>query len=231
MKRSERLHALSDALRRSGARGTSAKRLADQFGVSVRTIKRDLAALETSGLPLWSRPGPGGGYGLVPGASFPPVRLSPTEAMALLVAVAASPNAPFADLAGAGVNKIVDVLDPRTRLKAEQMADRVWVNHARSPSRAIRSALEQAMVEQRVVRIEYEAKDGAFSTRDVEPILFASTGGRWYLIAWCRLRSAVRWFVISQVHKAVVTGTPCAGHTIEEVGEPPPNALSSSAYR
>ena len=64
MKRSERLYALTDVLRRSGSRGTNAERLANQFQVSVRTIKRDLAALENAGLPIWSRPGPGGGYGL-----------------------------------------------------------------------------------------------------------------------------------------------------------------------
>ncbi|MDQ3899181.1 MAG: HTH domain-containing protein, partial [Actinomycetota bacterium] len=63
MKRVERLHALSEMLRRSGARGVSAERLAREFEVSVRTIKRDLDALENSGAPVWSRPGPGGGYG------------------------------------------------------------------------------------------------------------------------------------------------------------------------
>lgn len=61
MKRVERLHALSDRLRRSGARGCTAERLANEFGVSVRTIKRDLDALENSGAPIWSRPGPRGG--------------------------------------------------------------------------------------------------------------------------------------------------------------------------
>lgn len=59
MKRAERLHALSEMLRRSGTLGISAARLAGEFEVSVRTIKRDLDALENSGAPLWSRPGPG----------------------------------------------------------------------------------------------------------------------------------------------------------------------------
>lgn len=228
MRRSERLHALSDALRRSGSRGTSAERLAEKFEVSVRTVKRDLAALESAGLPIWSRPGPGGGYGLVPGASLPPVRLSPGEAMALLAAVAASSGAPYADLAAAGVDKIIDVLDPRTRKQAEHLADRVWVNHTATSSRATRSALEQAMTDQHVVRIRYATKEGVSSCRDVEPMLFASTGGRWYLIAWCRVRSAVRWFAMSRVEKASVTGEPCVGHTIQEIGTPPPNARSAT---
>ena len=62
MKRAERLHALTEMLRRNGTRGCTADRLAAEFEVSVRTVKRDLAALATSGAAVWSRPGPGGGY-------------------------------------------------------------------------------------------------------------------------------------------------------------------------
>ena len=128
MKRAERLHALSEMLRRNGSRGSSAERLAREFGVSVRTVKRDLYALERSGAPIWSRPGPGGGYGLSLSASLPPVTLSPAQAVALLAAVSAAPDAPYADLAAAGVQKFLDVLDPRTRARAYELAGRVWVN-------------------------------------------------------------------------------------------------------
>ena len=224
MKRTERLHALSEMLRRNGSRGCSADRLAREFDVSVRTVKRDLAALESSGAPLWSRPGPGGGYGLATGASLPPVSLSPAQAVALMAAVSAASDAPYADLATAGIKKILDVLDPRTRARADELASRVWVNALPSSSRVIKSALEEAMAEQRVLRIRYTAKDGTTTTRDVEPVLFASTNGQWYLVGWCRLRNAMRWFTVSRIERASVTTTVCSGHTIQEVGEPPANA-------
>lgn len=224
MKRAERLHALSEMLRRSGSRGASAERLAREFEVSVRTIKRDLAALERSGAPLWSRPGPGGGYGLAGGATLAPVSLSPAQAVALLAAVSAAPDAPYSDLAAAGVRKIVDVLDPRTRARADELAHRIWIDAPPTPSRAVRSALEEAMVEQRVVRIRYTSRGGSTTTRDVEPVLFASTNGQWYLVGWCRLRDAMRWFIVSRVERASVTTTACSGHTVDEVGEPPATA-------
>lgn len=224
VKRAERLHALSEMLRRSGTQGCSAERLAREFEVSVRTVKRDLAALERSGAPLWSRPGPGGGYGLAVGASLPPVSLSPAQAVALMAAVSAAPDAPYADSATAGVRKILDVLDPRTRARADELAHRVWVDAPPSPSRLIRSALEEGMAEQRVVRIRYTAGDGSTTTRDVEPVLFASANGRWYLVGWCRLRDAMRWFTVSRVERADVTAIACTGHTVDEVGEPPANA-------
>jgi predicted DNA-binding transcriptional regulator YafY len=224
VKRVERLHALSDMLRRSGTRGVSAERLAGEFEVSVRTVKRDLDALENSGAPIWSRPGPGGGYGLAVGSSLPPVTLSPAQAVALMAAVSAAPDAPYADLAAAGIRKILDVLDPKTRARADELAHRIWVNTPASSSRAIRSALEEAMAEQRVVRIRYTSGAAATTTRDVEPVLFASTNGQWYLVGWCQLRSAIRWFTVSRIERASVTKTPCSGHTIDEVGEPPANA-------
>jgi len=224
MKRAERLHALSEMLRRNGSRGCSADRLAREFDVSVRTVKRDLAALERSGAPLWSRPGPGGGYGMAAGASLPPVNLSPAQAVALMAAVSAAPDAPYADLAAAGVQKILDVLDPRTRARADELAGRVWVNSPPSSSRAIRSALEEAMAEQRVIRLRYTSGDGTTTSRDVEPVLFASRNDQWYLVGWCRLRDAMRWFTVSRIERASVTKAACSGHTIQEVGEPPANA-------
>jgi predicted DNA-binding transcriptional regulator YafY len=209
VKRTERLHALSEMLRRNGSRGCSAERLAREFDVSVRTVKRDLAALANSGAPLWSRPGPGGGYGLAIGASLPPVSLSSAQAVALMAAVSAAPDAPYADLAAAGMQKILDVLDPRTRARADELAGRVWVN---------------AMAEQRVVRLRYTSRVGTPTIRDVEPVLFASTNGRWYLVGWCRLRAAMRWFTVSRIERASVTTAACGGHSVDEVGEPPANA-------
>ncbi|WP_354560717.1 WYL domain-containing protein [Rhodococcus sp. UYP5] len=224
MKRAERLHALSEMLHRSGARGVSAERLAREFEVSVRTIKRDLDALENSGSPLWSRPGPGGGYGLAKGASLPPVSLSPAQAVALMAAVSAAADAPYSDLAAAGIRKVMDVLDPITRARADDLARRVWVDAGPSSSRATKSAMEEAMAEQRVIRVRYTSREGVTTTRDVEPVLFASTNGQWYLIGWCRKRDAMRWFALSRVERATVTRTACSGHTIDEVGEPPANA-------
>lgn len=224
MKRAERLHALTETLRRSGTRGISAEQLAREFEVSVRTIKRDLDALENSGAPLWARPGPGGGYGLVASASLPPISLTPAQAVALMAAVSAAPDAPYADLATAGVKKILDVLDPSTRARADDLAQRIWVNSPPSTSRAIRSAIEEAMAEQRVVRLRYTSGSGVTTRRDVEPVLFASTNGNWYLIGWCRLRDAMRWFTVSRIEQASVTTMACTGHTVQEVGEAPVNA-------
>lgn len=122
------------------------------------------------------------------------------------------------------IRKIVDALDPGTRERADELAKHVWVNSPPSASRPIRSAVEEAMAEQRVRRVRYTSRRGATTTRDLEPVMFAFTGGRWYVVAWCHLRDGMRWFEVSRIERAAVTSRKCSGHAVQEVGQPPPNA-------
>lgn len=85
MKRVERLFALAELLR-ARRTGITAEALAERFGVTVRTIYRDLDALRVADLPIDAERGPGGGYALDRHYSLPPVNFTAREA-ALLVAL------------------------------------------------------------------------------------------------------------------------------------------------
>lgn len=226
MNRTERLHSLTESLRRAGNRGRTAQQLADEFEVAVRTIKRDLAALEAAGLPVWGRTGPGGGYGLTEMSSLPPVNLTAAQALALNAAVSASAQAPFSDSARAAIRKVLDVLDPVARRSAAELSSRVWVNVGPTAERRVMSVLEQATVDQVTANLTYTDAKGRVTRREVEPMIFALTGGRWLLIAWCRLRDDVRWFDLTRIQLATATRRPCSGHHIDEIGTPPELARS-----
>lgn len=226
MIRAARLQALTESLRRAGTRGRTAQQLADEFEVTVRTIKRDISALEAGGLPVWGRTGPGGGYGLTEMHRLPPVNLTAAQALALNAAVATAAHAPFSDAARASIRKVLDAVDPATRRKAAELSDRVWVDVAPSAGRRVMSALEHAMIDQLTVNITYIDAQGRTTRREIEPMIFAFTSGQWYVVAWCRLREGVRWFVLTRVQRATVTRRPCAGHQIDEIGEPPASARS-----
>jgi predicted DNA-binding transcriptional regulator YafY len=58
MNRTDRLYALVEALRATAPRARSAPRLAERFEVSVRTIERDILALQEAGVPIWATSGP-----------------------------------------------------------------------------------------------------------------------------------------------------------------------------
>jgi predicted DNA-binding transcriptional regulator YafY len=222
--RTERLHALAESLRRAGTRGHTAQQLAEEFEVTTRTIKRDLAALEAGGLPVWGRAGPGGGYGLAETSSLPPVNFTAAQALALNAAMAAAAQAPFSDSARAAARKVLDVLDPVSRRRATELSQRVWVNVQPSAPRALMSVLEQALFDQVTVNLSYTDAQGRSTRREVEPMIFALTDGRWLLVAWCRLRDDVRWFDLSRIGRATATRRPCTGHDVTEIGTPPDQA-------
>src|SRR5690606_3228451 len=68
--RAGRLVAVLLHIQRHGGRST-APELARALEVSVRTIYRDITALQEAGVPLWTEPGASGGVRLVDGWEFP----------------------------------------------------------------------------------------------------------------------------------------------------------------
>jgi predicted DNA-binding transcriptional regulator YafY len=229
MNRTDRLHALSESLRRAGRRGRTAAQLATEFEVTTRTIKRDLVALQSAGLPLWGRPGPGGGYGLAESATRPPVIFSTAQAVALCAAVAAAAQAPFADSATAATRKVLDALDPGARRQAVELAQRVWVDVGPPAPRRVLTAVEHGLTNQLTVNLTYLDRRGAVTRREVEPMIIALTRGRWWLVGWCRLRDDIRWFELARVQTAASTRRRCSGRTTADIGTPPESARPATA--
>ncbi len=224
MNRTERLHAVSEERRRAGRPGRTARRLAEWLEVSPRTIKRDVAALQQAGVPIWAAAGPGGGYVLDAAASLPPVNLTPSQAVAVAVALAGAPDAPFAVDARAALEKILDVLGPAARADAERLGGRVWVRgpeRQRPPAAAV---VEEAVLRRRVVAIRYRDGSGEVTRRRVEPVLLARTGGHWYLAAWCRERQGPRWFRWDRIEAADLTTEAAPDHDPAVFGTPPEDA-------
>ena len=231
MNRTERLHALGEELRRAGPRGRTAARLSAWLEVSTRTVKRDVAALQQAGLPIWAQAGPGGGYVLDAQATLPPVNLTPAQAVALATALAAqlsTAGAPWAADGRAALEKLLDVMHPADRRRVEELGARVWLRgQDAAPGAATATttaALERALADRRVVALEYEDGEGRATRRRVEPHLLVRTGEHWYLIGWCREREAPRWFRLDRVRAAHVTDETAPERDPAVFGTPPADA-------
>lgn len=87
-------------------------------------------------------------------------------------------------------------------------------------------AVEQSLADARVLAVRYRDGRGDVTARRVEPVLLAHTDGRWYLVAWCRSREAIRWFRLSRVERADLTAETYAPRPVDDVGEPPPSAAA-----
>ncbi len=218
MQRLERLMAISDWLRRSAPRPVSATRLAEEFGVTSRTIERDLAALRSAGLPLYSESGRHGGAVSLDRMGNVVVTLNPNEVMALLTAVeAAGHSMPFADSGATAVNRLLDALAPQTRLMTERLRDRTrTVEEPSDPTtRRVRRSIEEAVRRQVVVNIAYRDREGIETARAVDPVGFLRHTDGWYLIAFCHLREAGRIFRFDRITRAGLTRRPCVSHDVD----------------
>lgn len=216
--RTERLYALVESLRASAPVRRPVAALAAEFGVSTRTVQRDLQALLEVGVPLHWAEGRGGGWSILAEATLPPVNLSAEEAIALSVTVAAAAGAPFHEQALRALAKVTAVTPATARTAAYRAADQVRSGPgARQGDPVVRAAVERGIADRVAVVLDYADAQGRISSRTVEPVGLLVAGGHWYLVAWCRLRDAVRGFRLDRIEAAAVTGSPAPERRLAEV--------------
>lgn len=186
-------------------RPRSARWLAERFEVSVRTIERDISALQQSGVPIWAEPGRAGGYCIAREHTLPPVNFTPQEAMAMAVALQSMGAAPFRPAAETAMRKLVFAMNSDDAQAARDLAARVhFLRDDLVPDRVPR-LIADALAHPRVLRIAYSDRAGAQTHRDIEPLGYVESSGVWYLIAWCRMRSGIRAFRIDRILDVTVT--------------------------
>ncbi len=205
MKRLNRLVSL--ALLLSARRRLTADHAAAHYGISVRTVYRDLAALEEAGFPLTGTPGDG--YTLAEGAQLKGLAITPEEAEALVLAARVlqrdADETLTSTLQGA-VAKLESTLsvDARRRLKTHRATVRVT---AAAKKAGPLSTLLEAVHHRRVLHLVYDGIGrGETTERDVEPLGMLRFADSWVMPAWCRLRGEVRVFRSDRVRSAKPTG-------------------------
>jgi predicted DNA-binding transcriptional regulator YafY len=216
--RTDRLYAIVEDLRSVAPRRRSARELAERYEVSTRTIERDIDALLQSGVPIYADVGRRGGYTLDKSMTLPPLNFTPTEAVAVAVALSQADMTPFASAARGAVHKIMTAMSARDAEAARDLATRVRLFERPDDEQpSIPSVLQDAIVAGLVLRLTYMDKDGFSTEREVEPVLFITGPMRlWYLVAWCRLRQAARAFRVDRILRAEATGEPSPPHSYED---------------
>lgn len=178
-----------------------AQDIAAHFGLSVRTVYRDLRALEEAGVPLAAEAGEG--YSLVPGYHLPPVMFTHEEASALFIGgefVAHFTDTSLQQHIQSALLKIRAVL-PEDKQDYLERLQEVTAIHVQTPllQNGFRddtlASIQAALVQRRVLALEYFSNHReSFTTRQVEPLALLYYGNHWHLIAYCRLRKDYRDF-------------------------------------
>ena len=207
MSRTGRLFQLMDALR-GYRRPVTAARLAEQLGVSERTIYRDIQTLAGMGAPVEGEAGVG--YMLKSGFFLPPLMFGADELEALVLGARWVRRQGDDALAQAASNALAKIAAATPKDLRDDMAETsLWVPLGLLPSdgsdkfvRPVREAIRH----QHRLRIGYCDENGNASERHVWPFALAFLEGRRLLAAWCELRAANRHFRIDRIASVESTG-------------------------
>lgn len=203
--RTDRLYAIVEELRATAPRPRSARWLAEHFEVSVRTIERDVGALQQTGTPIWAEAGRTGGYCLDPQSTLPPVNLTPQEAVAMAVALDALGASPFRQAGRSALRKLLGVMTDADVTEAAALVRRVHRLEDRDDTPSVPAVISDALSAGRVLRMQYRDGAGTATTREIEPLGYVVSGAHWYLVGWCRLRDGVRAFRTDRIDGTVAT--------------------------
>ncbi len=174
--------------------GTTARALAAELGVSVRTVYRDLGALSAAGVPVITESGPGGGCRLMDGYRFPLRGLRPEEAEALLIlGVPAALRELGLDGALTAAHRQIQVTAGLATATLVHLDMPRWFGGQQEEAPCLRE-LAQALRLGRKLALEYrsaeardgEARDGEArdgEDRIVGPLGLVNKAGTWYLVA------------------------------------------------
>ncbi len=213
--RIDRLHAILTHLQ--SKKKVTAQEVADRFSISLRTVYRDVKALEESGVPVIGEAG--SGYSIMEGYRLPPVMFTQEEASALLFAGKIAEKMTDTSVKkhfDAALYKVKAVLRGDDKEHMEDLSNYIAVFKSRVPEEEPGGkylvSLQKAIVDKKVINMHYFSNYNEASTqRNAEPIGLCYYGDNWHLIAYCLLRNDYRDFRLNRIQKLQVLDESFAG--------------------
>lgn len=205
MSRSLRLLRLIDLLRRH-RRPVAGAALAAELGVSLRSLYRDIAALQALGATVEGEAGVG--YVLKPGFLTPPLMFSDEEIEAIVLGsrwVAQNGDDGLADAARAALAKLIAVLPADLKAKAEATPWLVGVDDVSCPALGHMPHMREAIRAEKKVAIAYADAEGILTERTIWPFALAFFESTRIVAAWCELREDFRHFRADRIRSVTVS--------------------------
>jgi predicted DNA-binding transcriptional regulator YafY len=207
LSRAQRLLDLIQLLRRH-RRPVSGAALADELGVSLRTLYRDVATLNGQGAHIDGEAGMG--YVLRPGFMLPPLMFSEDEIEALVLGsrwVAARADDALSGAARNALAKIAAVLPSDLKQTLDTSTLLVASDDKFDGNDGDLAAIRRAIRAERKVVIGYARNDGAKSSRTIWPFAIGFFQRALVVAAWCELRQGFRHFRVDRIASLTPTET------------------------
>lgn len=177
-----------------------ARELAELFEVSVRTILRDIEAINLSGIPIVTYQGAGGGIGIAEGYKLDRSVLTGDEMATLIMGLKGMAASLGDPKLGILLDKLRNAI-PQSQLEAINLkADQVvvdmspWGGNARL--KGTLDLLRRAIERRHEIAFTYIDSESRKTERVTRPYTLVLKGQSWYLYGWCALRGAFRLFKV-----------------------------------
>lgn len=178
-----------------GRKHATAPELADEFEVSPRTIYRDVEALSSAGIPIYTEPGRNGGIYLLQDFILDRAILTENEKQEILTAIQSLSATGYTG-GKETLTKLSALFDVNTRNWLEVDFSR-WGNHAYDNSKF--EILKTAVIQCREVKIAYENTNSERSRRIIQPLKISYKSKEWYLKAFCNEKQDFRIFKLNRI--------------------------------
>jgi predicted DNA-binding transcriptional regulator YafY len=199
MPRSDRLFRLLSAFRMLPQPVTAA-RLAEETGVSERTLYRDIQALRAAGALIDGEAG--AGYTLTEDPALPPQMFTRLEVEALVLGlseVAQSGDPMLARAAAGAQGKIIATLPDRVQRQAIHAVSRTYRYSPRQPAPAQLQLLREAAWDERAVDLSYRDTSDQWTDRRIWPLGIVFLDREVQVLAFCCLRQDFRRFKVTRM--------------------------------
>jgi len=180
-----------------------ASEMAERFGVSLRTIYRDMNTLSEAGVPICGNSGIG--YSLVEGYRLPSLMFTKEEAMAFLTAekiIEQLTDSQNSHYFRQGMDKIRAALRAVDKKYLHDMSDSIAVYKSKSSRESLPNLLQiilSSINEKLIIEIDYTNADENKTKRSLEAVGISYSHPNWYLSAWCHLRQEYRMFRLDRI--------------------------------
>ena len=191
----------------------TAKELADRFGVSARTIYRDVDALSAAGIPIYTDKGKGGGISILEDYTLNKTMLSKSEGEGLILALKAMGATDYPE-ADALLEKIGSIFKSNMAHDWIEVDFESWSSKVNEDNKF--SKIRDAIINNLVINFDYFNGKGGKSNRDADPVKLMFNAYTWYLIAYCHNRQEHRMFRLSRIKNVRLTDKHFTKRTITE---------------
>ena len=180
-------------------KSVTAGQLADRFGVSTRTIYRDIDALSLSGIPVYTEKGKGGGISILPDFVLNKSILSEQDQNEILYALQA--------LSAIKADEAEQVLKKLSMIFNKNAAPWLEVDFSdwSFADRSVFYDLKCGILENRIVSFDYYSTYGEKTERRIEPIQLWFKSRAWYIKGYCLNKKDVRTFKLARIRNLELT--------------------------